>query len=309
METNGKITVIGSANVDLIMKVRRLPRPAETITGGEFLHFHGGKGANQAVAAARAGGNVSFIGCLGDDAYAPQIIENLRSAGIETGGVSHASGIPTGTALIFVNETGENMIAVAPGANAHLSPDHILAGRARIESSSLIMLQMEIPSVTIQAVLELAERLGVPVMLNYAPAAETAVPVGKAISLLVVNELEAEALTGRPVNDRKAAFGAGAELLRRGPRTVIVTLGADGATLTGEGDEQHVPAFPVKAVDATAAGDTFCGALAVARVEGQDLLSSVRFASAAAALSATRIGAQPSIPTRPEIDGFLAARN
>ncbi len=307
MGTNGKITVVGSANIDLIMKLPRLPRPAETVTGGEFLQAHGGKGANQAVAAARAGRQVDFVGCVGDDAYAPQILENLSAAGIDAGGVTRVPGVATGTALIMVNESGQNMIGVAPGANSRLGPDQVAACRARIESASLVMLQMEIPAPAVMTALEIARKAKTPVMMNYAPAGTVPLQVSDSISVLVVNEPEAEALTGIPVPGRSEAETAAIALLERGPKAVIVTLGADGA-LAAEGDEvRHVPAFPVQAMDATAAGDTFCGALAAAMVEGRPLLDGVRFASAAAALSATRLGAQPSIPFRREIEEFLSA--
>ncbi len=303
-----KIAVIGSSNVDFIMKIARLPRAAETVTDGEFFQTYGGKGANQAVAAARAGGEVALLACLGDDMYAPRIMENLEADGIDTGRIMIEKGVSTGTALIMFDAKGENYLSVAPGSNYRLTPGYIERNRDLITESALVMLQMEIPADTTRRILELAGTAGTPVMFNYAPARQLEVPVSSAMTALIVNEVEAGALAGREVRNRDDARDAARELLRRGPREVIVTLGADGAFAASPETEEHIPAFRVKPVDTTAAGDTFCGAFAVARVERLSPANSLRFANAASALSVTRVGAQPSIPKRVEIDAFLKNR-
>jgi ribokinase len=303
---DGSIAVIGSANVDLIMRLPRLPARGETITGGEFSQVFGGKGANAAVAVARAGGTVAFAGCVGDDVYGPEITTSLRSDSVDTTYLTVGEGVPTGTALIFFDAQGENYLGVAPGANAAFTPERALEGEALIADASVLLLQMEIPAATTEAILGLAGAHGTRVIFNYAPAGDLAVPVGPAMTGLIVNETEAAALAGRPVTDPSEAATVAAVLRERGPEFVVVTLGAAGAHVESDGVRALVPAFPVDPVDTTAAGDTFCGALAVALAEGNALDAAARFANAAAALAVTRVGAQPSIPRRNEIDAFLA---
>lgn len=300
-----KIAVIGSSNVDFIMKVPRLPRIAETITDGEFFQAFGGKGANTAVAAARAGGETVFLGCLGEDVYAGQVMANLDRDGIDTSRVIVEKGVATGSALIMLNDRGENYLTVAPGSNYRLTPERARANEDLIAEAAMVMLQMEVPIETTDEILKLAGARGTPVLFNYAPARGLEVKVGSAMTILAVNEVEAGALAGREVKDADAALAAATELKSRGPAIVIVTLGADGAVVAADEVREVVPAFRVSPVDTTAAGDTFCGSFAVARVEGRPLREAVRFASAAAALSVTKMGAQPSIPGRREIDEFL----
>jgi ribokinase len=304
-----KVAVVGSSNIDLIMKMERLPRPGETVTEAEFAQVFGGKGANQAVAAARAGGDVTFVSCVGDDAYGGQVIENLRADGIDTRHVFPEEGVASGTALIMIDAGGENCISVAPGANYRLTPAHVDRARDVIEAASVVVAQCEIPAETLEHVIDLGARLGKRVMLNLAPAR----PLGDAslakLGALAVNETEAEFLSGLPVKT-DAEVEAAAEALRaRGPKVVILTLGGKGAWVAAEGHRGLVPGFEVKAVDTTAAGDVHCGALAVALVEGRALLEAVGFANAAAALSVTKLGAQPSAPARAEIDALLASRS
>ena len=302
-----RITVIGSSNVDMIMKLSHLPAKGETVTEGAFMQVFGGKGANQAVAAARAGGSVTFVTAVGDEPYGHIMLENFRNESMD---ISHAlivEGVPSGTALIMLDQEGANYLAVASGANYSLLPSHIEALAEVIRDSALLVIQREVPNVTIQKALDIAEREGVPVLFNYAPAHPLELTVSAQMTGLVVNEVEAEMLTGVAVTDTVQAQEAAEALLSLGPKYVILTLGKEGAYVATESVRQLVPTFPVTPVDTTAAGDTFSGALAVALVEGKPLLEAVRFANAAAALSVTRMGAQPSVPSRVEIEAFLSS--
>lgn len=300
-----RITVIGSSNVDMIMKLERLPQAGETVTGGAFLQVFGGKGANQAVAAARAGGKVTFLSAVGEDDFGRAAVANFQQDGIATEYIVSVSGIPTGCALILIDAQGENSIAVAPGANYALLPEHIEANADVIRDSAMIVMQREIPTPTILRALELAAEFGTPVLFNYAPAQNREVLVSAQMTGLVVNEIEAAMLSGLPVETKEEAATAGEALRRQGPSFVVVTLGAEGAVVVSATGKERVPAFPVTPVDTTAAGDVFCGALAVALVEGNSLPDAVRFASAASAISVTRLGAQPSIPHRQEIEALV----
>jgi len=304
----GKVVVVGSSNIDLIMKMDRLPRPGETVTEAEFAQVFGGKGANQAVGAARAGGNVAFVSCVGDDAYGGQVIENLKRDGIDTRHVSQEEGVASGTALIMIDAGGENCISVAPGANYRLTPAHVDRARDVIEEATVVIAQCEILPETLDHVIDLGFRLGKLVLLNLAPARPlNDTSLGK-LGALAVNETEAEFLTGLPVTTDAEVQAAAGALLARGPKIAIVTLGARGAWVAVEGHQGLVPGFEVDPVDTTAAGDVHCGALAVGLVEGQALLDAVAFANAAAALSATKLGAQPSAPSRGEIDALVESR-
>jgi ribokinase len=302
----GTIVVVGSSNIDLVMKMPRLPRVGETVLDGAFAQVFGGKGANQAVGAARAGGRVAFVGCVGDDAYGAQVALNLQRDGIDTRHVFVEAGVASGTALIMVGDEGQNYIAVAPGANARLTPARVDAARDAIAAASCVVAQCETPADSLDHLVDVASSLGKPVILNLAPARAVAEATLARLECLAVNESEAEFLTGRAVGT-DADVAAVAEALRaRGPGTVILTLGARGAFVASRGVRALVPGFAVEAVDTTAAGDVHCGALAVALVEGRPLPDAVRFANAAAALSVTRLGAQPSAPKRAEVDALLA---
>lgn len=304
-ENKTQITIVGSANVDFIMKVPHLPALGETVTDGAFFQMFGGKGANQAVAAARAGGNVAFVGGLGDDTFGSQIRANMEQEGMDTQGVLVAADGATGCALIAIDAEGNNTICVAPGANDALTPEHIETYLPLLQNSSMLVMQMEIPVATTRRVLELAHASGIPVLFNFAPARSLDLPVSAAMIGLVVNEIEAQALTDIFLDDAEHVELAAEELQSRGPEFVIITLGAAGCVVANQDETFWVPAFEVNAVDTTAAGDVFCGALAAALVEGKNLEDAVVFASAASAISVTRIGAQPSIPTRREIEEFL----
>lgn len=300
-----QIIVVGSSNTDMIIKLDHIPRPGETILGGEFVTASGGKGANQAVAAARAGGKVTFVARVGRDMFGDQAIAGFEKEKINTDHVSRDKFKPSGVALIFVAKDGENSIAVAGGANNGLSATDVKKAKANIADAGMLIMQLETPLEAVQAAADLAAKAGVRVILNPAPARVLPDELLKKISIITPNETEAELLTGINVDSDQAAAQAADKLLARGVKTVIITLGSRGAFVVGDGVRKLVPGFKVKAVDTTAAGDTFNGALAVALVEGQTLTSAVRFANAAAALSVTRLGAQTSVPTRKEIEKML----
>jgi ribokinase len=301
------IVVIGSSNTDLIIRVPRIPRAGETLLGGEFMSAAGGKGANQAVGAARSGGKVAFIARVGSDAFGDRAITELRRDGIDVRRVFRDRRTASGVALIFVARDGENSIAVAGGANAKLSPADVTKAAGVIRSAALLLAQLETPLASVSAAALVAVKAGVPVILNPAPARPLPNRLLKLISILTPNETEAELLTGVKVTDEAAAARACGKLRARGVRTVILTLGARGAYLADVSGQFLVPGFRVKAVDSTAAGDIFNGALSVALAERKTLSEAVRFANAAAALSVTKLGAQPSAPTRVEIERFLLA--
>lgn len=300
-----KIVVIGSSNVDLIMKMDHLPEKGETVTNGVFMQVYGGKGANQAVAAARSGGKIAFVSCVGEDAYTPQMVQNYKNDGIVTRFVFAENGVASGCALILIGQTGENMIAVAPGANYKLTPAKIDQAMPVIDEAAMIVMQYEIAEETIKYVIDIANRKGIPVMWNCAPARAFDVSYIPKISILVLNEVEAGFLSGMQVENEADAEVAAQKLVNNGVEKVIITLGSKGAFVMTKTEKVSVPAFKVEAVDTTAAGDTFCGAFAVALVEGKPLKESLEFASAAAAISVTRMGAQPSAPYRAEIDEFI----
>jgi ribokinase len=300
-----KIAVIGSSNVDFIMKMDRLPRTGETITDALFLQSYGGKGANQAVGAAKAGGDVWFVNCVGDDTFGRLIKDNLRQSGVHVDYVSEQQDVASGAALVMVGGVGENYLSVAPGANYKLTPCMIRSLASLLEDAAIVLLQYEVTPESLYAAIDVCFALGKPVMFNLAPARALDQSVLSRIAYLVVNETEAEWLCGFPVDAPDRVMKAVDMLLRTGAKRVVLTLGAGGVFLASADLRKHVPAFRVEAVDTTAAGDVFCGALAVAVVEGQPLAAAARFAAAAAAISVTRLGAQPSAPTRAEIDKFL----
>jgi ribokinase len=301
------IVVVGSSNTDMIIQLARIPKPGETILGGEFTSAAGGKGANQAVGAARAGGSVTFIARVGEDIFGEQAIAGFRKDGINVKFVIADKTAPSGVALIFVAKDGENSIAVASGANAKLTPADVKRAAKVIRAAAVLVAQLETPLETVQAAAEIAAKAGVKFILNPAPARPLPDALLKLVSILTPNETEAEILTGIKVNDEATAAKAADNLLARGVQTVILTLGSRGAFIADASRKQLVRGFKVKAVDTTAAGDTFNGALAVAVAEGQPLPTAVRFANAAAAISVTRLGAQPSAPTRREIEAFSNA--
>ena len=300
-----KILVIGSSNVDLIMKMDHLPEKGETVTDAEFMQVYGGKGANQAVAAARAGGNVAFINCVGEDAYTPQMVQNFKNDGIDTRFVFEEKGMASGHALVMIGGAGMNYLSVAPGANYELTPAKIREAVPLIGEVAMIVMQYEILEETIKYVIDLAKEKSIPVMWNMAPARAFDLSYIPKINILVLNEVEAGFLAEMQVDTEEDAEKAANILVDKGVEKVIITLGAKGAFVVTKDEKVSVPSYKVDAVDTTAAGDTFCGSFAVALVEGKTLKESLQFASAAAAISVTRMGAQPSAPKREEIDKFL----
>ena len=302
------IIVVGSANTDMILKMERLPKPGETILGGDFAMAPGGKGANQAVGAARAGGRVVFIARVGNDDFGARAIEGLLRDRIAVNYIFRDNVRPTGVALIFVARNGENSIAVASGANAALSPADVRKAASAFDGAGFLLTQLETPLDTVLAAAELAAQKSFRVILNPAPARLLPDALLAKIDILTPNETEAELLTGIRVAGARGARAAAAALKRRGVKTVIITLGPRGAYVSGPAVEGLAPGFKVRAVDTTAAGDIFNGALAVALSEGRALMEAVRFANAAAAISVTRWGARPSVPKRKEIIRLLAAQ-
>lgn len=299
-----KIVVIGSCNTDMVIKSERLPVPGETILGGTFLMNPGGKGANQAVAAARLGGDVTFVCKTGNDLFGDQSETLYRAEGIDTSYVFRDPEAPSGIALITVDRDGENCIVVAPGANNCLLPADVDRAREAVEGADMLVMQLEVPIETVEYAARMAHARGVRVVLNPAPAPAQPLPddLLRHVDMLIPNRSEAEILTGVPVTDWATAERAAAALRAKGVRTVLLTLGADGVLIAGDAGYIRVPAFKVEAVDTTAAGDTFCGAFCVALAEGMDLRRAAVFASKASSIAVTRMGAQASVPLRSEID-------
>ncbi|MCS7042361.1 MAG: ribokinase [Bryobacteraceae bacterium] len=306
------IVVIGSLNMDFVVQVQRLPAPGETARGENFRMIPGGKGANQACAAARLarGTPVRMIGRVGYDSFADHLRASLAAAGVDTSGIHGCRSAPTGVALIWVDRAGQNSIVIAPGANAELTAADVETERACFVSASCALFQLESPMAAVAAGLRLARDAGALPILDPAPAAPLAPEILGLAGLLTPNETEACLLAGLPPQriTLAQAPALAAELRARGARAVVLKLGDQGCFYSGPEGEFHSPAFRVEAVDATAAGDTFNGALAVALSEGTPLPEALRFANAASALSVTRPGAQTSIPSREEVDRFLSGR-
>lgn len=303
-----KIVVVGSSNTDMVVRVPRLPAPGETLIGGRFAMVPGGKGANQAIAASRAGGKVSFMGRMGRDELGERALQSLIRDGINTQHVSRDNTAASGVALILVAADGENCIAVSPGANARLSATHIARAKKAFSRTAIVLLQLETPMPTVCAAARLARQAGARVILNPAPALALPISLLRNVSILTPNESEAETLTGIRVTNETTAARAARRLHDQGVETVIITLGARGAYVSSDSVSGRVPGFRVKAIDTTGAGDVFNGALAVALAEKLDLRQAVRFANAAAARSVTRRGAQASAPTRSAILRMLLSR-
>ncbi|MFC1490808.1 ribokinase [Candidatus Latescibacterota bacterium] len=302
------IVIIGSSNTDMIIKLSRIPKPGETILGGDFSIAPGGKGANQAVSAARAGGKVVFIARVGDDMFGKQAVEGFIADSINTENIITDKTASSGVALIFVDKAGENSIAVASGANANLMPSDIDKVKDVIASAGIVLMQLEIPIETIRAAVEIAANGGAKVILNPAPAQRLNDDLLRNISIITPNETEAEMLTGVKVEDECGAEKAAGILLAKGIETVIITLGSRGVYVADADFRGMVPSFSVNAEDTTAAGDVFNGVLSVALAEKMMFTDAVRFSNAAAALSVTKLGAQTSAPYREDIEAFLKMR-
>ena len=301
-----KIVVIGSSNTDMVIKTTALPRPGETVTGGEFLLAAGGKGANQAVAAARLGAAVTFIAKVGTDSFGSQAIEGYTKEGIDTSHIGREKDHATGVALILVDQKGENMISVSSGANFQWTDADLAQIRNIIEQAGIVVMQLEIPLRVVEYAAKIAADAGVPVLLDPAPAVKLPAGLFRNISYIKPNEHEAETVCGIKVVDEHSAVSAAQCLLELGVRkAAVITLGAKGAlVLERNGTPQIIPATKVQVADSTAAGDAFTGALAWQLNEDVALLEAVKIASRVAALSVTRLGAQPSLPTRKELNEF-----
>jgi ribokinase len=302
----GAVVVVGSMNMDISAAVPRLPACGETILARGININPGGKGANQAVAAARLGAQVSLIGRVGNDSYGASLLESLKESEVDVNLVVRDEELPTGMALINVAQGGANTIVVYPGANGGCVPADIESADDAISGASAMILQLEIPMNVVEAGLVRGKERGLITILNPAPARAIPESVLKLVDVLVPNESEAELLTGIKVESCEDALRCGRKLREKGPCHVITTLGDKGAAYVGPGQEMIIPAFEVDAVDSTGAGDTFVGALAVAMIEGMDPRAATRFACAAGGLTASKQGAMSAIPCRADVDSMLA---
>ncbi|MEM1136613.1 MAG: ribokinase [Bacteroidota bacterium] len=296
------ILIIGSSNTDMVIKTSHFPVPGETILGGEFLMNPGGKGANQAVAAARLGGKVTFICKIGDDLFGKQAKQLFENEDINTDYLLTDDHLPSGTALITIDASGENTIVVAPGANGNLTVENIKLAEAEFDKCDFILTQLETPLQTVEYIAKLASKKGKKLILNPAPAVHLSDVLLSNLFMITPNETEAELLTGVQVTDVSSAKKAAEELVKKGVKNVIITLGASGAYVLTSEVSDLISAEKVDAVDTTAAGDTFNGGLVTALAKGKSILDAVRFANSAAAISVTRMGAQASIPYLKELE-------
>ncbi len=293
--------------MDLVLPVERLALAGETISGGDLALFPGGKGANQACAAGRVGGHVAFVGQVGDDAFGARLIASLEQAGVDTSGAGRCS-TPTGCACIYVLPNGENSIVISPGANGAVLPEVTLPRLDLLHEGCYLLSQLEIPLATVEAALAKAKAAGATTILDPAPVRPLSSKLLRSVDFLTPNQTEAAALLGDPnleIGDFGQAARAAEKLLSLGPGAVVMKLGSLGCYVAAGKVRAAVPAFEVKAVDTTAAGDVFNGAFAVALSEGRDVVKAAKFASAAAAISVTRSGAQTSVPSREEVDRML----
>ena len=300
-----KILILGSSNTDMTVKTPALPAPGETVLGGVFTMSAGGKGANQAVAAKRVGGAVSFVCKVGNDVFGDNSVKHYEDEGIDVSGILR-SDKPSGVALITVDKDAENCIVVASGANLDFTDEDITASEAALRSCDILLMQLEIPVPTVLKAARIAHEAGAFVVLNPAPYAELPEEIFKYISLFIPNETELASFSGMPVTDKESAAAAAKVLFGKGVGNMIVTMGSKGSLILDGGEPQFVLARKVKAVDTTGAGDTYCGSICVALSEGKTLKEAAEFASAVSALSVTKMGAQTAIPTRAEAEAFMA---
>ena len=299
-----KILVVGSANTDMVISAEHFPQPGETMMGHRFMTNHGGKGANQVVAAARLEGDTAFIGKVGDDQFGHSTIEMMKQEGIDVTGLTVTSEQPSGVALITTVASGENSIIIDSGANGVLSPADIQAAEGLFENAGIVLLQLETPVDTVTEAAALGKKHGAYVVLNPAPAPKEPLPEAllKNVDLLIPNETEAGYISGVNISGDEDIPAAMTEIQKLGVKDVIITVGSRGVCARIDGEVVNVPAFKVKAVDTTAAGDTFCGALCVALANGKPLVEAIRFGCKASSISVTRRGAQMSMPRLSEID-------
>lgn len=300
------IVVIGSLNMDLVVRVARMPQPGETVPGRDFQTIPGGKGANQAVAAALLGGSVAMVGRVGNDAFGSELINNLRRQGVDISHVQLEDDAATGTAMIMVDEMGQNSIVVAAGANGRLAREDVDGLERLLSQAKYLLLQFEVPLDTVQYATEKAQSHGVKVVLNPAPARPVPPQFLSRVDYVIPNESEASLLSGVQVHDLASAEEAARRLQGYGVPVVILTLGEKGALLVTGEKVCHVPAHRVEAVDTTAAGDAFIGGLAMALVQGYPLEEAVRYATCAGTLAVTRFGAQTSLPSAKEVQALYS---
>ncbi|EPC4024439.1 ribokinase [Aeromonas salmonicida] len=303
-----RLVVLGSVNADHVLRVPHFPRPGETLTGHSYQVVPGGKGANQAVAAARLGAPVSFIARIGDDAIGQQMRQGFEQDGIDVSAVELDETLPTGIAIIYVSDEGENSIGISAEANGALSPAMVKRHEAMIADAHTLLLQLEVPLESVFEAAKLARSHGTRVVLNPAPARPLPAELLALVDLITPNQTEAELLTGVKVSDEASAALAADRFHQMGISDVMITLGSQGVYCSNARQQQLIPGFRVEAVDTTAAGDTFNGALLAAELAGADFNAAVRFAHGAAALSVTKFGAQSSIPSKVEVDAFLLAQ-
>ncbi|HTD02839.1 ribokinase [Undibacterium sp.] len=307
-----RIAVVGSVNMDLVFRTPRMPAVGETLSGHEFRQIPGGKGANQAVAAARQGADVAFIGRIGDDGFGQYSLRCLADDGIDVSHLSAVADTATGVAGIIVTDQGDNSIVLAAGANAALSAEHVEAAQSAISSAQLLVCQLETPLPTVTRAIQLARQHGVKVILNPAPVQALSDALLAQVDYLVINETEASQLSGIQVSDRESAQRAAEKLLQRGVAVVLLTMGEQGVCITEQcgnrSESQFIAAIKVDVVDTTAAGDTFVGAFAVGIAKGLDIKTASIEAQYTAALTVTKLGAQTSIPRRSEVEQFMRSR-
>lgn len=295
------IVVLGSLNIDLVVTVARLPLPGETVLGERLRRYPGGKGANQAVAAARLGGKVAMVGRVGNDSFGAELIKNLESNGVDASGVERDPGTPTGAALIYVEQDGQNMIAVASGANATVGPDDAERAVAKLGPGDLLVMQLEIPSAVVEQATLAARRSGAAVLLNAAPAQRLELGLLAQLDALVANEREARALAPRTDASLDVPEAAAQALHAMGPKLAVVTLGPSGSVYCDTTGVHRVEPFAVTSIDSTGAGDAFMGAMAVGIAQKLDTQAAVRFANAAGAAATTALGAQAALPRREDL--------
>lgn len=303
------IIVVGSSNMDLVVKAPRIPAVGETILGEDFLMIPGGKGANQAVAAAKLGAEVYFIAKLGNDIFGEQSLANFEKEGINTEYVTRTGEAPSGVALITVDRSGDNVIVVAPGANARLFPEDVEQAQSAVASSGALVAQLEIPLETVECAARLADRSDVPFILDPAPAQKLSGQLLKMVDVLTPNETEAQILTGIEVIDENSARLATGKLLAFGVKAVVLTMGSKGFLLADNEGTEFIPSMKVNAVDTTAAGDAFTGALAVGLARGKTIREAAIFANHVAALSVMTMGAQSSMPSAGQVESFIKQKS
>ena len=301
-----KLVVLGSVNADHVLQVPSFPRPGETLHGKGYAVIPGGKGANQAVAAARLGADVAFIACVGDDSFGTNIREAFKADGMNVDGVMVEKDTPTGIAMIQVSATGENSICISAEANECLTPARLKPFHYLISDADMLLMQLETPIESIQKAAQIAKQANTKVVLNPAPAQPLTDELLQLVDIITPNETEAEQLTGIKVSDMQSAQQAAKSLHAKGIELVMITLGSEGVWVSQNGQGEQIKGFSVKAIDTTAAGDTFNGALLTRLIEGGKLADAIVFAHAAAAITVTGIGAQTSIPYRGDVDKFLA---